>query len=82
MIILRFLVLLFNVAVVTFLISRMFGVVKLPIPKTKKAVILTAGIFLLIVPLSFFLNIMPPSMLYFLIYPVAVSLFIYLIREV
>jgi hypothetical protein len=82
MVILRFLVLLFNVAVVTFLIYRMFAVVKLPIPKTKKAVILTAGIFLLIVPLSFFLNIMPPSMLYFLIYPVAVSLFIYLIREV
>lgn len=45
MIILRFLVLLFNVAVVTFLIYRMFGIAKQPLPKTKKAVILTAGIF-------------------------------------
>jgi hypothetical protein len=81
MIILRFLVLLFNVAVVTFLIYRMFGIAKQPLPKTKKAVILTAGIFLLIAPFSFFLNIFPPSMLYFLVYPVAVSLFVYLIRE-
>lgn len=81
MIILRFLVLLFNVAVVTFLIYRMFGIAKQPLPKTKKAVILTAGIFLLIVPFSFFLKIFPPSMLYFLVYPVAVSLFVYLIRE-
>lgn len=81
MIILRFLVLLFNVAVITFLIYRMFGIAKQPLPKTKKAVILTAGIFLLIVPFSFFLKIFPPSMLYFLVYPVAVSLFVYLIRE-
>lgn len=81
MIILRFFVLLFNVAVVTYLIYRMFEVIKQPIPKTKKAVIITAGIILLIMPFSFFLRIIPPSTLYFLIYPVAVSLFIYLIRE-
>lgn len=81
MVILRFLILLFNVAVVTFLIFRMFNIAKQPMPKTKKAVILTAGILLLIVPFSFFLNIMPPTMAYFLAYPVAVSLFVYLIRE-
>jgi hypothetical protein len=81
MIILRFLVLFFNVAVVTFLIYRMFEVVRQPIPKQKKAVILTAGILLLIVPFMFLLRILPPSMLYFLIYPVAVSLFVYLIRQ-
>ncbi len=81
MVILRFLVLLFNVAVVTFLIYRMFGVAKQSIPRTKKAVILTAGIFLLIVPLAFVFSIIPLSTMYFLIYPVAVSLFVYLIRE-
>lgn len=81
MVILRFLVLFFNVAVVTFLIYRMFGVIKQDIPKRKKVLIIGTGIFLLIVPFSFFLRIMPPSMLYFLVYPVAVSLFIYLIRE-
>jgi hypothetical protein len=81
MVILRFLVLLFNVAIVTFLIYRMFGIAKQPLPKTKKAVILTAGIFLLIVPFAFFFRIIPLSTAYFFIYPVAVSLFVYLIRE-
>ncbi|MFZ2905155.1 MAG: hypothetical protein WAZ98_03020 [Cyclobacteriaceae bacterium] len=79
--ILRFLILFFNVAVVTFLVYRMFGVIKQPIPKTKKAVILTAGIFLLIVPFAFVFRIIPLAPIYFLVYPVAVSLFIYLIRE-
>lgn len=80
MIILRFLVLAFNVAVVTFLIYTMFEVGRKPMPKTKKAVIITAGILLLIVPCTFFFRIIPPSTIYFLIYPVAVSLFVYLIR--
>jgi len=81
MVILRFLVLLFNVAVVTFLIYRMFELSKQEMPKSKKAVILTAGIFLLIVPFAFFFRIIPLSMGYFLIYPVAVSLFLYLIHN-
>lgn len=81
MIILRLLVLAFNVVIVTYLVYRMIQVAKLPLPKTKKVPIIGTGIFLLIVPFSFFLNIMPPSMLYFLLYPVAVSLFVYLIRE-
>jgi hypothetical protein len=81
MIILRFLILAFNVAVVTYLIYRMVEVAKLPLPKAKKVPIIGTGILLLILPFAFFLRIMPPSMLYFLIYPVAVSLFVYLIRE-
>ncbi len=81
MIILRFLVLAFNVAAVTFLIYSLFEVIRQPLPKQKKAVIITAGIILLILPFAFFIRIIPPSMLYFLIYPVAVSLFVYLIRR-
>lgn len=80
MIIMRFLVLAFNVAAVTFLIYTLFEITRQPLPKGKKAVIITAGIILLIVPFMFFLRIIPPSTLYFLLYPVAVSLFIYLIR--
>jgi hypothetical protein len=59
----------------------MFNIAKQPIPKTKKAVILTAGIFLLIAPFAFFFRIIPLSPIYFLVYPVAVSFFIYLIKE-
>jgi len=81
MVILRFLVLFFNVAVVTFLIYRMFEVIKQPIPKTKKVPIIGTGVFLLIFPFAFFFRIIPLSTIYFFVYPVAVSLFIYLIRE-
>lgn len=81
MIILRFLILAFNVAIVTYLIYRMVEVAKQPLPKAKKVPIIGTGILLLIVPFAFFLRIMPPSMLYFLIYPVAVSFFVYMIRE-
>jgi hypothetical protein len=79
--ILRILILFFNVAVITFLISRMFDVVKQGIPKTKKAVIITAGIFLLIIPVAFIIGIIPLTPTFLLMYPVAVSFFIYLIRE-
>jgi hypothetical protein len=81
MAILRFLILFFNVAVVTFLIYRMFEVMKQSLPGTKKVPIIGTGIFLLIVPLAFVFRIIPLSTIYFLAYPVAVSLFIYLIRE-
>ena len=81
MVILRFLILLFNVVVVTFLIYRMFSVAKLSMPKMKKAVILTAGILLLIAPFAFVFRIIPLAPTYFFVYPVAVSFFIYLIRE-
>lgn len=80
MIFLRFLVLAFNVAAVTFLIYSLFEATRKPLPTQKKAVIITAGIILLILPFAFLIRIIPPTMLYFLIYPVAVSLFIYLIR--
>lgn len=76
----RFIVLVFNVAAVTFLIYSLFEITRQPLAKRKKAVIITAGIILLIVPCMFFLRIVPPSSLYFLLYPVAVSLFVYLIR--
>ena len=71
----------FNVAAVTFLIYTLFETLRQPLSKQKKAVIITAGIILLILPFAYFLRIIPPSTLYFLIYPVAVSLFVYLIRR-
>lgn len=77
----RFIVLAFNVVAVTFLIYTLFEVTRKPLSRQKKAVIITAGIILLILPFSFFIRIFPPSTLYFLIYPVAVSLFVYLIRR-
>ena len=79
--ILRILILFFNVAVITFLVYRMFEVAKQDIPKKKKAVIITAGILLLFIPVAFIIRIIPLTPSFLLMYPVAVSFFIYLIRE-
>lgn len=81
MIILRFLVLLFNVVVITLLVYNMINLQKRDMPTAKKRVIWLAGGILLIVPLAIIFRIVPFSMVYLLVYPVAVSFFIYLIRE-
>lgn len=81
MVILRFLVLLFNVVVITLLVYRMLQLNRESLPLFKKRLIWVAGTFLLIVPLAIIFRIVPFSMSYLLAYPVAVSLFIYMIRE-
>ncbi|MDL5048819.1 hypothetical protein QQ054_22660 [Oscillatoria amoena NRMC-F 0135] len=82
MVLLRVLLIAFNVMVVSYLVYRLFIVVHEPIVRWKKIVVVTAGIVLLFSPFSMFFNIFSPSVQYFLIYPVAIALFLYLIREV
>lgn len=81
MILLRFLLLAFNVAVITFLVYRMLIVFKEPMERSKKAIILTGGIILLLVPIGIFLRFFGAGPQYFMIYPVAVSLFLYLTKQ-
>jgi hypothetical protein len=81
MILLRLFVIAFNVAVVTYLVYRMLQVARTPMVRARKIIILGTGVFLLLVPFAMFLKIMLPSMQYFLLYPVAVSLFLYLLRH-
>lgn len=81
MILLRFLVLLFNVVVITFLIFEMIRIGREPMEKGRKRLIMIGGILLLISPLAMFLRFIPATLQYFLIYPVALSLYIYLIRR-
>jgi hypothetical protein len=81
MIFIRFLVLVFNVAVITFLIYELIRVAKEPMERWRKRLIISGGILLLISPLAMFLRFIPASPQYLLIYPVAISLFIYLIRK-
>jgi type IV secretory pathway VirB2 component (pilin) len=82
MIILRILLIAFNVAVVTYLVYRLFIVIQQPMEGWRKALVVIAGLLLLFAPFSMFLNIFVPSFQYFLIYPIAIVLFLYLIREV
>lgn len=81
MLLLRFLLLAFNVAVVTFLIYKMLQVAKQQMPQSKKLIILTGGIILLLVPFGMFLQIFAPTPQYFLIYPVAIFFFLYLTKQ-
>jgi hypothetical protein len=81
MILLRFLLLAFNVVVVTFLIYEMITVARQEMPRYKKTMIIVGGVFLLLAPLGMFLRFFAPTAQYFLIYPVAISLFIYLTRK-
>ena len=81
MVVLRFLLVVFNVAVVTFLIYRMLAVVREPMERSKKVIIITGGIILLLAPMGMFFGIFVPAFQYFLIYPVAISLFLYLTKQ-
>ena len=81
MVALRFLLIVFNVAVVTFLIYRVLAVAKQPIEKSKKILIITGGCLLLLAPFGMFFGIFGASPQYFIIYPVAISLFLYLTKQ-
>ena len=81
MILLRLFVMAFNVAVVSFLIYRMLQVYKGPMERSRKTIILAGGIILLLAPLGMFFRIFGPTPSYFLIYPVAISLFLYLTKQ-
>lgn len=81
MILLRFLLLVFNVAVVAFLIFRMLEVVRQPMERAKKVMIIVGGVLLLLAPFGMFIGIFLPTPQYFLIYPIAIGLFIYLTKK-
>ena len=81
MILLRFLLLVFNVAVVGFLVYRMLEVARQPMERSKKVLIMVGGILLLLAPFGMFLRIFLPTPQYFLIYPLAIGLFIYLSQK-
>lgn len=82
MLLLRFLVTAFNVAVVGFLVYRMLQVARVPMQGWKKIFIVTGGLILLFAPLGIFLRFFIPSYQYFLIYPVAIALYLFMIREI
>ena len=81
MVLLRFLLVGFNVAIITFLVYRLLMVFQVPMPRSKRVLILTGGIILLLVPIGIFLGFFGAGFQYFLIYPVAVSLFLYLTKQ-
>jgi len=81
MILLRFLLLTFNVAIVTFLIYYTVETYRKPMLRSKKTIILIGSIFFLLAPLGIFFKIFLPAPQYFIVYPVAISLFIYFTKQ-
>lgn len=81
MILLRFLLLAFNVAVIGFLIYKMVGIITTPMERSKKIVFITGSVFLLLAPLGIFFGFFGAAPQYFLVYPLAIFLFLYLTRQ-
>ena len=71
----------FNVAIIGFLIYKMVDVIKRPMEKTRKTMILIGGAVLLLAPLGMFFRFFAPTPQYFLVYPVAIFMFLYLTKQ-
>lgn len=79
MILIRIFLLAFNVAVVTYLIYRILQIQKSN--NLNKKWIITISIFLLLIPTVMLMGFLKPSPIYLFLYPVAISLHLYLIRN-
>jgi hypothetical protein len=79
MILLRVLLVAFNVAILTFLVYRLLQIYRSTSPR--KGLIIAGGIFLLLLPVTILVGFIKPTILYILLYPIAISLFIYLIKS-
>ncbi len=75
----RIILLAFNVAVFTFLIYRLLQVYRSSVDR--KGAIIFAGIILLLLPVVMLSGIMRPTPLYLLLYPVAISLYLFMIKN-
>jgi hypothetical protein len=78
---LRFFLIAFNVAVIGFLIYKMVDVFNAPVEGSKKVVFITGGTLLLLAPLGIFFRFFGAAPQYFLIYPVAIFMFLYLTKQ-
>jgi hypothetical protein len=81
MILLRFFLIAFNVTIIAFLIYKMVDVIQKPVEKAKKRLILIGGTLLLLAPLGIFLRFFAPTPQYFIVYPVAIFIFLYLTKQ-
>ncbi len=81
MIILRFFLIVFNISVIAFLIYRMVRIVQEPVERSRKRLVVIGGIALLIVPVGIFFRVFGPTPAYFIVYPLAIFLFLYLTKQ-
>jgi uncharacterized membrane-anchored protein len=75
----RIFLLAFNVAVVTYLIYRMLQIYRSD--TRQKGWKIGIGIFLMLLPATMVMGFIKPSPVYLFLYPVAISLHLYLVRN-
>jgi chromate transport protein ChrA len=79
MILIRILLLAFNVGIVAYLIYRILQIQQTNNPN--KTWIILISIFLLFLPATMLMGLIRPSAVYLLLYPVAIGVHLYLIRN-
>ena len=77
----RILLIAFNVAIVSFLVYKMVATYQERMSTSRKTVIIVGGLMLLLAPLGIFFKFFAPTAQYFIIYPVAIGLFLYLTKQ-
>ncbi len=75
----RVLLMAFNVAIVTYLIYRLLQIYQSTTPS--KGWKISIGILLILLPSTMVMGFVRPSMVYLFLYPVAISLHLYLVRN-
>jgi hypothetical protein len=69
------------VGIIAFLVYKMVDVIQKPVEKPRKRLILIGGTLLLLAPLGIFLRFFAPTPQYFIVYPVAIFIFLYLTKQ-
>jgi hypothetical protein len=59
----------------------MIDVIRKPVEKSRKGLILIGGSILLLAPFGMFLRFFAPTPQYFIVYPVAIFMFLYLTKQ-
>ncbi len=75
----RILLVAFNAAIITYLVYRLVQIYRSA--SSYKLTILIAGILLLLLPIMVLIGFIKPTVIYVLIYPLAIAAFIYLIKS-
>lgn len=73
----RILLMLFNVIVFGTLVYRLLQVFQTQMEPSRKRMFMITGIILLLLPVTMLMRFIPFTILYFLLYPLGISLFLY-----
>ena len=80
MLIIRFLLLAMNATAIGFLIAKILKVYDSNLSLQRKRITITAGIILLLLPVTMIVGFIKPTPAYLVMYPVGIFFFVYMFR--